>query len=89
MSLAQDGVCFLSADDLRINLWNIENNILAFNVVDLKSGKIEELSEVITHVDYHPVRSDVFLYSSSKGYINVCDLRLNSQSESFSTAFMI
>lgn len=79
----------MSADDLRINLWNIENNVLAFNVVDLKSGKIEELSEVITHVEYHPVRSDVFLYSSSKGYVNMCDLRVNSQADSFSTTFTI
>ena len=57
--------------------------------MDLKSGKIEELSEIITHIDYHPVRSDIFLYSSSKGYINVCDLRLSSQSDSFSTTFAI
>ena len=77
----------MSADDLRINMWNIENNILAYNVVDLKPGHIEELSEVITHVDFHPVRSDMFLYSSSKGYINLCDLRINTKSDSFSTRF--
>jgi serine/threonine-protein phosphatase 2A regulatory subunit B len=35
------------------------------------------------------VRSDVFLYSSSKGFTNICDLRLNSHSESFSTTFKI
>jgi len=89
ISLAQDGEIFLSADDLRINMWNIENNTLAFNIVDLKPGQIEELSEVITHVEFHPVRSDMFVYSSSKGYINCCDLRINSNSESFSTRFQI
>jgi serine/threonine-protein phosphatase 2A regulatory subunit B len=50
LSISKDGETFLSADDLRINLWNFENNVLAFNVVDLKPGNIEDLSEVITHV---------------------------------------
>lgn len=78
MSTSPDSENFLSADDLRINLWDIENNHLAFNLVDLKPPNIEELSEVITHVEYHPVRSDMFLFSSSKGYISKCDLRVNS-----------
>jgi len=58
-------------------------------VIDLKPGHIEELSEVITHVEFHPIRSDIFLYSSSKGYISLCDMRISSQSESFSTSFAI
>lgn len=78
MSSSPDGENFLSADDLRVNLWKIENNNLAFNLVDLKPANIEELSEVITHVEYHPRRSDIFLFSSSKGYISRCDLRVNS-----------
>jgi serine/threonine-protein phosphatase 2A regulatory subunit B len=67
--MSPDGENFLSADDLRVNLWSLEQNLLAFNIVDLKPSNIEELSEVITHVEYHPKRSDVFLFSSSKGYI--------------------
>ena len=78
MSVSPDGQNFLSADDLRINLWNLENSTIAFNLVDIKPPNIEELSEVITHVEYHPRRSDVFLFSSSNGYINLCDLRANS-----------
>lgn len=78
LSLSPDGECFLSADDLRINMWSLEDNLQAYNVVDLKPALIEELSEVITYVEYHPVRSDLFVYSSSKGYLNLCDLRLNS-----------
>ncbi len=70
-------------------MWNLENNILAYNVVDLKPGNIEELSEVITHVEYHPIRSDIFIYSSSKGYISICDMRISSQSDSYSTLFAI
>lgn len=89
MSVSPNGENFLSADDLRVNLWNLENNILAYNIVDLKPTNIEELAEVITHVEYHPKRSDVFLFSSSKGYINMCDLRISSQFNRSSTKFMI
>ena len=89
MSSSPDGENFLSADDLRVNLWKIENNTLAFNLVDLKPANIEELSEVITHVEYHPRRSYIFLFSSSKGYISRCDLRVNSQYKSFATKFMV
>lgn len=87
--MSPDGEYFLSADDLRINLWSIENNLVAYNVVDLKPPIIEQLSEVITHVTYHPVRSDIFLFSSSKGYISHCDLRVNSMFDKYSTKFML
>ena len=65
--MSPDGENFLSADDLRINLWNLENNNEAYQVVDLKPPSIEDLSEVITHVEYHPKRSDIFIFSSSNG----------------------
>jgi len=52
-------------------------------MVNLKPPNIEELAEVITHVEYHPKRSDVFLFSSSNGYINLCDLRMSSQFGNF------
>jgi serine/threonine-protein phosphatase 2A regulatory subunit B len=69
LSMSPDGENFLSSDDLRVNLWSLENSMLAYNIVDLKPGNIEELSEVITNVEFHPKRSDLFLFSSSKGYI--------------------
>jgi serine/threonine-protein phosphatase 2A regulatory subunit B len=50
LSTAPDGESFLSADDLRVNMWSFENNLLAYNIVDLKPPNIEELAEVITHV---------------------------------------
>jgi hypothetical protein len=39
---------FLSADDLRVNLWNIENSKESFMIVDIKPPNMEELTEVIT-----------------------------------------
>jgi len=63
---------------MRINLWNLENNIEAYNIVDLKPLHSEDVSEVITHVEYHPHRADRFLFSSSKGYICLFDMRVSS-----------
>ena len=77
--MSSDGEHFLSADDLRIHLWHLDNDKLAYNVVDLKPDNIEELSEVITYVEHHPTRPDLFLFSSSKGYMCTCDLRMNSK----------
>jgi serine/threonine-protein phosphatase 2A regulatory subunit B len=79
--VSADGETFLSADDLRINMWNLNNDVLAYNVVDLKPPNIDELSEVITHVEHHPTKSELFLFSSSKGYVCTCDLRMNSRFE--------
>lgn len=75
LSTSSDGETFLSADDLRVNLWHLDNNVIAYNVVDLKPANIEDLAEVITHVEHHPTRPDLFLFSSSKGYMCSCDLR--------------
>ena len=85
LSTSPDGDHFLSADDLCVNLWNLENQTLAYQLVDQKPQKIEELTEVITHVEYHPKRSDVFLFSSSNGYICLCDFRVSSQFNRYST----
>lgn len=89
LSSSPDGINFLSADDLRINLWSLENSNVAYNYVDLKPPQIEELAEVITYCEYHPKRSDMFLFSSSKGYISICDLRKNSQFDKCATRFQI
>lgn len=89
LSTSPDGENFLSADELCINLWNFENSILAFNVVNLKPNNIEELAEIITHVEFHPKRSDIFLFSSSKNYICLCDMRESSQFRRCSTTFQV
>lgn len=55
----------------------------SFNLVNIAPSKIEDLSEVITHCEFHPIDSHKFLYSSSKGYFMVGDLRLNTKEEGF------
>lgn len=79
LSTCPDGENFISSDDLTINLWNIENHITAYKIVDLNPDRNTELSEVITHVEFHPRKSDLFCFSSSRGYMSLCDMRTNSQ----------
>jgi serine/threonine-protein phosphatase 2A regulatory subunit B len=70
-----DGQTFLSADDLRVNLWSFENASLSFNVVDLKPPTLEELTEVITSAQFHPTHCNLFMYSSSRGSVRLADMR--------------
>jgi len=73
-----DQETFLSADDLRINLWNYDLPEESFNIVDIKPANMEELTEVITSAEFHPQECNLFMYSSSKGTIKLSDMRLNA-----------
>lgn len=76
ISACSDAETFLSADDLRVNLWHLDDpGETSFNLVDLKPGSIEELTEVITSCTYHPQHCALFAYSTSKGAVRVCDMR--------------
>lgn len=46
ISVNCDDETFISADDLRVNLWNCEVNDQSFNIVDIKPDNMEELAEV-------------------------------------------
>eukprot|EP00744_Colponema_vietnamica_P001715 GILI01002813.1.p1 GENE.GILI01002813.1~~GILI01002813.1.p1 ORF type:complete len:472 (+),score=75.06 GILI01002813.1:222-1637(+) len=78
ISLSSDGEHFFSADDLRINLWNINISNQTFNIVDIKPSNMEELTEVITSSEFHPQHAHMFMYSSSRGTIKLGDLRESS-----------
>lgn len=148
ISVNSDGETYLSADDLRINLWHMEITDQSFNIVDIKPANMEELTEVggeedtemlngrdmdnnqafvllyslwecwrrsnpsprggrtkklnlscfpgdcrasfnalpalfsvllslqvITASEFHPKECNLFVYSSSKGTIRLCDMR--------------
>lgn len=70
-----DGETFVSADDLRVNLWHFEHTDKSFNIVDIKPDNMEDLTEVITAADFHPFHCHHLVYSSSKGCIRLADLR--------------
>ncbi|KAK6153603.1 hypothetical protein DH2020_013242 [Rehmannia glutinosa] len=82
-----DGETFISADDLRINLWNLEISNQSFNIVDVKPTNMEDLTEVITSAEFHPTHCNMLAYSSSKGSIRLIDLRQSALCDSHSKLF--
>ena len=78
LSVNSDGQTFLSADDLRINLWSTEITDCSFNIVDIKPSNMEELTEVITSAQFQPTSCSIFIYSSSRGSIKLGDMRASA-----------
>ncbi|KZV31824.1 serine/threonine protein phosphatase 2A 55 kDa regulatory subunit B beta isoform-like, partial [Dorcoceras hygrometricum] len=87
ISSNSDGETFISADDLRINLWNLEISNQSFNIVDVKPTNMENLTEVITSADFHPSHCNTLAYSSSKGSIRLIDMRQSALCDSHSKIF--
>ncbi|KAK2740748.1 protein phosphatase 2A regulatory subunit cdc55 [Myotisia sp. PD_48] len=75
ISVNSDGETFISSDDLRVNLWNLNIHDQSFNIVDIKPANMEELTEVITAAEFHPTSCNWFMYASSKGTIKLADMR--------------
>ncbi|KAH9761526.1 serine/threonine protein phosphatase 2A 55 kDa regulatory subunit B beta isoform [Citrus sinensis] len=82
-----DGETFISADDLRINLWNLEISNQSFNIVDVKPANMEDLTEVITSAEFHPTHCNMLAYSSSKGSIRLIDMRQSALCDTHSKLF--
>lgn len=82
-----DGETFISTDDLRINLWNVQISNEAFGIVDIKPDNMEELTEVITCADFHPKQCNVLIYATSKGVIRMGDLRNSALCEAYSKEY--
>ncbi|KAF1898500.1 hypothetical protein Lal_00032080 [Lupinus albus] len=87
ISSNSDGATFISADDLRINLWNLEISNQSFNIVDVKPANMEDLTEVITSAEFHPTHCNTLAYSSSKGSIRLVDLRQSALCDSHAKIF--
>ncbi|PAA79742.1 hypothetical protein BOX15_Mlig014120g2 [Macrostomum lignano] len=75
ISVNSDQETFLSADDLRVNLWHLQITDQSYNIVDIKPANMEDLTEVITAAEFHPSHCHLFVYSSSKGSVRLCDMR--------------
>jgi serine/threonine-protein phosphatase 2A regulatory subunit B len=87
ISLNSDGETYFSADDLRVNHWNLEINDQISNVVDIKPNNMEELTEVITSAEFHPINCNHFVYSTSKGVVKLADLRAYALCDNHSKLF--
>ena len=75
ISLSSDQETFLSADDLRVNLWHLDRPDTSFVMVDIKPTNMEDLAEVITVAEFHPCASHMFAHASSKGVLRLADMR--------------
>jgi hypothetical protein len=51
------------------------------DIVDIKPANMEELTEVITAAEFHPVNCNLFMYSISKGAVRLADMRDNALCE--------
>ena len=51
------------------------NRIFYLDIVDIKPPNMEDLTEVITGAEFHPRECNLFVYSSSRGIIRLCDMR--------------
>lgn len=78
VSIHQDSQSFLSADDLCVNLWNVEDSSRCFNLVDIKPVVMEELNEVITCATFHSADSSLLSFGTSRGKAVVVDTRMRS-----------
>ena len=87
IALNSDGETFVSADDLSIHWWNYEYSEQCFNIVDMKPPNMEELTEVITAVRFHPIHCNIMMYSSSRGTIKVADTRKAALCDKYAKVF--
>lgn len=53
-------------------------HFLFSDIVDIKPANMEELTEVITAAEFHPKDCNLLAYSSSKGIIRLCDMRVSA-----------
>lgn len=78
LAMCSDGECFMTADPWKICLWNLGNGgVKGLEILDID----EEMpgnasgSENITGVEFHPRQGQIFVRSSTKGILRLCDLR--------------
>lgn len=50
-----------------------------YKMIEKAPEKIFELGEVITHCQFHPTEPSQFLLASSKGYVEIYDLRQSTK----------
>lgn len=89
LSQCADNEHFLSADDLRINIWNLSISNEVYSAVDVPVENTDDINEVITSASFHQTDPNIFMFSSSKGIIKLCDYRINSQYDKCAVDFAL
>lgn len=76
---------FLSSDDYKIYLWDVNNIKEVYNIISLESS--EEGLEKITTSTINAYNSSQFAFGTSKGNLHLCDIRISSQTSQNITTF--
>ena len=74
ISLSTDGERFLTSDDFKILLWDLENTKISYSLKNIDSN-LTELKEIITKTEFSPKNDFSFIYGTSKGDLFLNDLR--------------
>lgn len=89
LSTCTDTTTFLSADDLRVNLWSLDNPSVSYCIVDLKPPNSEDLTELINSAKFHTRHCNIFAYSTSKGNLRLGDTRVGAVCDRHTKAFSV
>lgn len=93
LSVSHDEEIFLSSDDLRVHLWNLNARTSkgapqgGFTTVDIRPNSMKDLTEVITSTKFHPNHSHMFAYATSRGSVKLCDLRASALCSTYARKF--
>lgn len=89
ISVNSDEETFLSSDDLRVHLWNMNASGVGFNILDIKPTKMADLTEIITSTEFHPHHCHMFALTTSQGSVKLHDLRLSALCERSVRTFQV
>ena len=79
LTLGPDMESFITADESRVDLWNIEKTKdEVYNLVDYERRNPVASDERVMCAEFNKGSGFTFLYTTSKGKINICDLRESS-----------
>lgn len=53
INLSADGENFLSSDEVRINIWNLNSNNTVYNVLDIKPKNSNDIEEAINYTEFN------------------------------------
>jgi hypothetical protein len=83
LSMTTDQQCFLSSDDKSINLWDLNSyDSAAYNLIDNNGRGVNRKDQpqfLISNASFNQFsQSSMFMYTTSSGDINICDIRVKS-----------
>ena len=79
LTMGPDMESFITADESRVDLWSIEKTRdEVYNLVDYERRNPEHHDERVMCAEFNKSSGFTFLYTTSTGKINICDLREKS-----------